>query len=628
MILLLIGACIENGVGADKGDRSPFDPGTSPPTDTGFVGADPCDGFDNNSDGTVDEGWPDFDADGIADCVDDACAIVTPTPRVEADPACAEVGQDLTPPAAPWEARLLWHAALGAVYGTPMVGDLDQDGVPEVVVGVELTPYSWSGDVVVLDGATGAVEQVWPGADVSGGVALGDVDGDGWADVVGYEGPGCSGATRLVARDRHGTERWSVPVEMSCESFPAITDLDGDGRVEVLGAGVVVDGTDGGVEATFDVLPEGTLPMGVDLDLDGVQEILVNGSVFAADGSLRFRCGPEGPGSNIQPAQLDEDPEGEVVVSATHVLVACDDDGTERWRRSHGALGATLALADFDGDAEQEIVFPNTTALWLLDADGTEIASVPISDVSGGSGPTLWDLDLDGVEDVIYADEAQFQVVDGATWTTGLRDLGRSSMTFFETPSVADVDGDGQGDLLFGNNTGDNGVFVLTAADRWPWTRPTYNQLAYYGENVTDALGIPASPDPPWRAAGDLFRGQPSTLLYAGDHELDVAITDVCAASCAPGAAGSVAVQVWNSGAAGAPAGTLLVLWAEEGGVMVEVGRVTLDGIAAGTSVEEVFPVTAEALGRALEARLTPPVFPAECDPDDDVDRRVDLPCP
>lgn len=623
---LLVAGCIENAVDSKRTDV-PFDSATpTAPTETGIPAEERCDGWDNDGDGVVDEDYPDFDGDGVADCVDDGCTLDPVEPHAALDPACAEAGPSLEPPPDPWTWERAWHAAVGPVYGTPMVGDLDQDGIPEVVVGVEETPLTYLGSVVVLDGATGVVELRIPDADASGGVALADLDGDGEGEILGYFGSGCLGGSELRAYDRFGVLRWSSDSVWSCQAFPAVADLDQDGTPEVIGAGLILDGPTGRLRATFDVQITGTSPVAADLDLDGELEVLVNQDVVGLDGALRFRCGPRSRVGSIHPAQLDVDPEGEVVASGDGLLVACDDDGTELWRRNHTELGAPLAIADFDGDPEQEIAFPNGTSLHLLDADGAELAAVAMSDVTGASGPTLWDLDLDGVPDVVHGDEALFQVVDGATWTSVVRDLDRASQTYFETPSVADVDGDGDGELLYGNNMGNDGVMVLRAPTGAPWTRPVYNQLSYYGDNVADDLSVPARVDPPWRSEARILPGQPSTLTYAGDTDLAVAITGVCVASCGDAEPGAVGVQVWNEGAAVAPPGSEVSLWVDVDGVPALLEARTLaDPIPAGGSAELQFAVPAASLHTRLEARVTGPA--TSCDPVDDVAEWLELPC-
>jgi hypothetical protein len=637
MLLLLLTACIENNLGLGKQDPGDFDSGT-PILDTGgdsdTVTTPPpeevCDGIDNDGDGAVDEDFSDIDVDGTADCVDDACTVDVPAARAEVDPACQEPGLATVPPVDPWNQVIEWQNLSGAVLSTPVVGDLALDGVPDVVVGMSSSGTSYGGDIVVLDGATGAQTLAIPGADVTGGVALGDVDGDGFGDIVGIFGPSpCVDPSEVRAYDRTGVLLWSSPPIYACESYPAIADLDGDGTVEVVSSGYVLDGGTGAVETTLPVSSsDWSQPALADMDGDGIQEILYSNQVIDISGVTRYACGSN-VGAIPHPVNADADSEGEMLVSAYGLLTLCDDDGTVLWSRAHGVLGTALAIADFDGDGAQEIAFPNGGLLFLLEMDGTEIWRTPISDSSGLAGATSWDIDLDGVPEVVYADEVDILVIDGATGTVVIREGAHGSMTLAETPAVADVDGDGQGELIYGSDLGLTGITVVGGADGdWPWAPPVYNQHSYYAANIGEDLSVPATPEAPWIQEGNLFRGQPSALVYKGDVELAIDITDTCAASCEDDGVAMVEVQVWNAGVTTAPAGLAVDLWADFAGVETLVGtQLTATELAPQTSLELSFTVTGAALRERLVARVDAADTVSDCDVTDNEDVRTDLPC-
>ena len=138
------------------------------------------------------------------------------------------------------------HFFGGAVSG---IGDLDGDGVEDVVVGAPANGSSL-GRALVISGADGSQIHVlhgfaardWFGSSVSG---LGDVDGDGMAEILvgapGSDTNGLESGSAYVFSGRDGTLLYSLNGELESAGFGAslngIGDADGDGRADfVVGA--------------------------------------------------------------------------------------------------------------------------------------------------------------------------------------------------------------------------------------------------------------------------------------------------------------------------------------------------------------------------------------------------------
>ena len=175
----------------------------------------------------------------------------------------------------------------------PTLVDLDHDGARDIVFGTKndasgikrLMAMRWNGTFL-----PGFPKQVNAGINVD--IAAGDVDRDGVTELVTYD------AQRWVyVVHEDGTDYPGFPVRMPYTSSnewatsPALADLDGDGKLEViytpnatgLSAKLVVvstntaDGTSGQVKAGWPVDLPGSSeasPVVGDLDGDGVPEIV------------------------------------------------------------------------------------------------------------------------------------------------------------------------------------------------------------------------------------------------------------------------------------------------------------------------------------------------------------------
>jgi len=115
----------------------------------------------------------------------------------------------------------------GSVYSSPAVGDLDDDGDLEIVIGSQDgRVYAWHHNGSLVDG--------WP-QNTSGYVmsspALYDLDGDNDLEIVvgSYDG-------KVYAWHHNGSsfDGWPKETGRYVKSSPAIGDLDGDGTLEVI----------------------------------------------------------------------------------------------------------------------------------------------------------------------------------------------------------------------------------------------------------------------------------------------------------------------------------------------------------------------------------------------------------
>jgi FG-GAP-like repeat/FG-GAP repeat len=362
------------------------------------------------------------------------------------------------------------------IAASPAVGDLDGDGVPEIVVPYGSNFFPSSGGGVCAYRRTGG-SPMWcrasanePGNVFPLGVvsspAIADLDGDGQVEVVW----GSFDGHVYVVNGSNGTDKpgWPIFVRDTMWSSPAVFDLDGDGKKEVII----------GVDAHQEAFPYNT----------------PNGGCLHV-----FRCTGTGTGGR-----------GMVPVPEVQGFPVCIDQ----------TIFSSPAVGDIDGDGKPEIVFGTGTyyanrahRVYAVHCDGTPVAGWPVA-VEGEvtTSPALADLNNDGIMDVVVSDTPSSP--GGAGYNVyafkgdGTPLFKTTPFTFFGNnpnagdPIVADVLGDGQPEVLVPTNTE---VAVLSKTGTqltWNGTPPQGSKLTFYTQTslsnveVTSLKITPASTDP------------------------------------------------------------------------------------------------------------------------------------
>ncbi|MBP8808315.1 MAG: VCBS repeat-containing protein [Kofleriaceae bacterium] len=380
--------------------------------------------------------------------------------------------------------------------------------------------------------------------DPSGGVALGDVDADGAADIVAALQ---NGGTIALRRDGHVL--WLNRAEPAAADRkpapqPALADLDADGRPEVIMGRVILNGEDGMVagRGTGDLGVNGFLgPVAAtgDLDLDGLPDVLAGGTNYGPLAAIKWAFTFPVPATTTLCQQLpcdgftatgnfDADDQGEVVIVRGGTIYLLNHDGT---RLMAGGAPVEIAIpvddctkneggpptvADFDGDGRAEIGVAGADFYVVADLDclGTprpagcsdpgirwKVANFDCS--SRVTGSSVFDFDGDGRAEVVYADEQNFRIFDGATGMIR-ESIPNNSRTRLEMPIVADVDNDGNAEVVFVENSvattgATQGIRVLgDSTDSWAATRRVWNQHAYHVTNVSELGAIPRNEAANW----------------------------------------------------------------------------------------------------------------------------------
>jgi len=455
-----------------------------------------------------------------------------------------------------------WEAGAGrSCFAQPVVGDLDGDGNTEVVLAMAdlLSPMGGTAELWVLDGATG--NTLWTRNAQMGHAAapaLGDVDGDGYGDIVvvkEYENSLLAlGSYSVVLYSHEGVVIWEsdrfTGDDMDYAAAPVLADMDHDGFTEIVVGRVILnhDGTTSGVgsagRGSFGGGLEGALPAVADLDLDGQDEVIVGNAMYNHEGGPVWVDFTQSDGL-IAVANLDDDEAGEIVVSTGETVRAMDTDGSVMWgplSLPEANIVSPAAIGDIDADGEPEIIVAGGNAIWALDRDGNLEWSADATDMTGATGASLFDFEGDGIMEVVYIDEVQMVAFDGLTGAIKFLSTDHTSPTMYDYPTIADVDGDDQAEILVCHAGHSSALSAYGDQDEsWATARSTWNQHAYSITNINDDLSIPSDPTPNftlynnWHTAIDRESG------YTLADDVTAQIADVCTDECD---AGRVIVQL------------------------------------------------------------------------------------
>ncbi len=508
---------------------------------------------------------------GVAPDDDDSAAI--PADDDDSDGLCDRPGTSDT---VPWDPScrvefelpeepalvVIWQLSAFApeptydqVMMTPVVVPLtddDGDGVlgpgdDSAVVFTTFAGQAFNGDGILRAARGDGSGLLWSNDDrdwrlqPDAGIAAGDIDGDGWPEIVAV-----SEDQHLLAFEHDGAGAWrSAATLVADRGAPALADLNGDGVVEIVYGNQIFD--DRGIlraqgqhgTGANPARQEFPLPVVVDLDGNGVQEVVAGNAIYdAAGGALWFNGGADG---FVGVGNFDGDPAGEIVVVSSGTLWVLDTNGIVM----NGPVpliadgsGGPPTVADFDGDGEPEIGVANRAYYAVYDTDLSVLWSRDTRDFSSSiTGSSAFDFDGDGASEVVYADERDVWVWDGRTGDVVHQGSGHASGTQVEYPVVARLRAGGPPAIVVGSNTlitgGWNGITVLADEGRsWAPTRGVWNQHAFLPTHVDDDGGIPRDPDQPWLVGQGLRQNRVVTAPGVPTPNLAVEPHAVCFDAC------------------------------------------------------------------------------------------------
>jgi len=312
------------------------------------------------------------------------------------------------------------------------LADLNGDGIQEVIFAANGTLYAYANNVLLWSKTLSGVGLYPP--------SVADIDGDGQPEIVLGTG-GTQAPCRLYALDRNGNDLTGFPVSLNNNwvlTAPTLVDLDNDGQREI-------------------IVTELAGPVG------NVHVLKSNGTPYNNNWPVALT---NRPATTASVGDIDNDGEKDIIIHSTRTLYAFNQNGQDKagfpvvnpdtWFSFQSAI-----LMDLDEDGTLEIIgasHGDAPEYYVINHDGTyrngwpkavpqnewTFSTPSILNQNGdyqilmsrrtlaGEGDMLYNWDKDGVM------QNGFPIV---------KDGGCEG-----TMSIADVDADGQSEIIFGSN--------------------------------------------------------------------------------------------------------------------------------------------------------------------------------
>ena len=315
-------------------------------------------------------------------------------------------------------------------------------------------------------------------------------------------------------------------------SMPHLLDLDGDGVKEIVTAKMIYDAN------CKPLLADNALAEGK-ASFVAVADLMPDSDTAAADGELvpelaMVTSGANGGSFEFWKVYLKDGAWS--VKKAKNLKIPVDSSRVTQNRNASG--GGNPVIADFNGDTIPDVGLAARFYYIVYSNDGTPTggevlwADGKTQDYSSAvTGSSVFDFDGDGTAEVVYSDETRLRVykgksdaekpASGYTKPTIIFERPNYSATGWEYPIIADVDGDGETeivvasdsagadyttkidgkDVIFSGQT--RGVNVWYDPDRkWVRSRRIWNQHQYHISNIEENGNVPHETQAHWLIDG------------------------------------------------------------------------------------------------------------------------------
>jgi hypothetical protein len=326
------------------------------------------------------------------------------------------------------------------------IGDVNGDGRADVVMVTSDNDYKLCIYLQNADGTLAAPVKIDTGGDFThppSSVAIGDVNGDGKVEVV----VGNSGSKIVVFRLDAAGGLVAKTEYASAESDKIkIADLNNDGRMDVVGIGVGTGKANVWYQkAATDLADPLNAPVSIDVPHAGIDDLDV-GDVNGDGLTDIVVMSGQGFGPNIQ-----------VVTQKT----GGGFNAPVSYSVGSGVLTAGVAVGDVNGDGKQDVVvttaFTSNVGVFLQNGSGTLDPVVNYSAKTNTETVEIADVSGDGRKDVIVLNGGGAslgifqQAVDGTLKAEELCRFPDASHYNRHGLAIGDINSDGKPDIVFTN---------------------------------------------------------------------------------------------------------------------------------------------------------------------------------
>lgn len=410
----------------------------------------------------------------------------------------------------PWDAHVLMSANDIHCYYAPLVGDIDGDGIAEIVAGKAVSNDHYTTQVGIyrgtdlqLLGTINVSQKIYAG--FGGPMALVRYP-DGNGGMLGAIVLHCYDM-KLRSYDIHGNLLATSDVNTPCEGVVSVTDFNYDGWPDLYVGNAIYDAATlkrlcagpansnmgrcwrgGNNEVAHSAMSFAANVLG-----DTIPEIICGNTIYQVNIASRIdtalnsvtelktiaipsRIPQDG---NVIVADFDRNGQLDILVirdgtphnTADTAYIYAYNPLTDEILFIHGRYSRTISypmVGDIDGDDNLEFVYidfqnqVNNSRIIAMKFDpvlGLQTQwQATHGDESGQTSMTLFDFNQDGIMEIVYRDQENLRIINGSgkSHLTGndtisfynLYTKSMSAGTWKEYPIVADVNGDGAAEIV------------------------------------------------------------------------------------------------------------------------------------------------------------------------------------